>query len=73
MMSVLEYAEDVNRSVEEIVKLCEKLGITKTNEDDLLDQDEITMLDSELANVEIESSEEIEHESTTEESYEEDD
>ena len=60
MMTLLEYAEDVNKSVEEIIKLCEKLNISKTGEDDLLEQDEITMLDSELANVEIESSEEVE-------------
>ena len=36
MMSILEYAEDVSKSVEEIVELCKKLGINKTNEDDLL-------------------------------------
>ena len=54
-MSVLEYAEDVGKTVEEIIKLCEKLNISKSNEDDLLDQDEITMLDSEIANVAVES------------------
>ena len=52
-MSILEYAEDVSKTVEEIIKLCEKLGINKSNEDDLLDQDEITMLDSEIANAVI--------------------
>ena len=73
MMTLLEYAEDVSRSIEEIVKLCEKLGINKTNEDDLLEQDEITMLDSELANVEIESSEEeAKIELTSNENYEDD-
>ena len=54
-MSILEYAEDVGKSVEEIIKLCSNLNINKSNEDDLLDQDEITMLDSEIANVEVES------------------
>ena len=54
-MSILEYAEDVEKSVEEIIKLCEKLGINKSNKDDMLDQDEITMLDSELANTTITS------------------
>ena len=74
MMTLLEYAEDVSRSVEEIVELCKKIGIAKTNEDDLLDQDEITMLDSELANVEIESGEEkVETENSSEENYDEDD
>ena len=50
MMTVLEYAEDVNKSVEEVLELCEKLSISKSAEEDLLDQDEITMLDSEIAN-----------------------
>ena len=54
-MTMLEYAEDVGKTLEEIIKLCEKLNINKSNEDDLLDQDEITMLDSEIANVEVES------------------
>ena len=60
MMTVLEYAEDVNRSVEEIVALCKKLNISKESEDDLLDQDEITMLDSELANEDVEATNEEE-------------
>ena len=55
MMTVLEYAEDVGKTLEEIIKLCEKLNINKSNEEDLLDQDEITMLDSEIANVEVAS------------------
>ena len=48
MMSVLEYAQDVNRSVEEILSLCEKLQIKVNGEDDLLSQDDITELDSSL-------------------------
>lgn len=48
MMSVLEYAQDVNRSVEEILSLCEKLQIKVNGEEDLLSQDAITELDSEL-------------------------
>ena len=42
MMSVLEYAQDVNRSVEEILSLCEKLQIKVNGEEDLLSQDDIT-------------------------------
>ena len=38
MMSVLEYAQDVNRSVEEILSLCEKLQIKVNGEEDLLSQ-----------------------------------
>lgn len=49
MMSVLEYAEDVGKTTEEILKLCQKLNINVNSEDDLLDQDAITMLDSEIA------------------------
>lgn len=48
MMSVLEYAEDVNKSVEEIFKICEKLHINATKEEDLLSQDDITVLDNEI-------------------------
>ncbi len=48
MMSVLEYAQDVNRSVEEILSLCEKLQIKANGEEDLLSQDDITELDSSL-------------------------
>ncbi len=48
MMSVLEYAQDVNRSVEEILSLCEKLQIIVNGEEDLLSQDDITELDSSL-------------------------
>jgi len=50
MMSVLEYAGDVEKTVEEILKLCEKLNINVTNEDDLLDQDAITELDTMIQN-----------------------
>ncbi len=52
MMSVLEYAQDVNKSVEEIFKLCEKLQINVSSEEDLLSQDNITDLDNELRNEE---------------------
>ena len=52
MMSVLEYAEDVNKSIEEIFELCKKLGISVSNEDDLLNQDDITELDNEIQNSE---------------------
>lgn len=48
MMSILEYAQDVNRSVEEILSLCEKLQIKVNGEEDLLSQDDITELDSSL-------------------------
>ena len=50
MMSVSEYAIDVDRSVEEILNICKKLNILVNNEDDMLDDDSIILLDNELAN-----------------------
>ena len=47
-MSVLEYAQDVNKTVEEIFKLCDKLEIKVKNEDDMLEQDDIILLDNEI-------------------------
>lgn len=46
MMSVLEYAQDVNKTVEEILKKCKDLGISVDGEDDLLDEEGITLLDN---------------------------
>lgn len=48
MMSVLEYAEDVNKSVKEILNKCMELNIDVSTEDDLLDEDAIVMLDNNL-------------------------
>lgn len=48
MMSVLEYAEDVNKSVKEILNKCMELNIDVSSEDDLLDEDAIVMLDNNL-------------------------
>lgn len=47
-MSVLEYALDMGKTVEEIIELCHKLNINKENADEMLDQDEITILDAEI-------------------------
>ena len=60
MMSVLEYAEDVNKTVEEIFKLCEKLDIKVSSEEDLLSDEEITILDNEIQDSEDYIMEEIE-------------
>ena len=46
MMSVLEYAEDVNKPVEEILKKCKELGINVSSEDDMLEDIDITELDN---------------------------
>ena len=50
-MNLREYAEDVNQDLELIIELCQKLGIRKSNEDDFLTNDEITMLDIEIDNL----------------------
>jgi len=52
MMSVLEYALDVNKTVSEIIELCEKLDIKVQNADELLSQDDIILLDNELQDME---------------------
>ena len=57
MMSVREYAEDVNLSVEVILNLCNKLDIKVTNVDDMLDDDAIIMLDNEIENGNYDSEE----------------
>ncbi len=49
MMSVFEYAMDVEKSVEEILKKCKELGIDATTDEDMLDEDAITELDNVLA------------------------
>ena len=45
-MSILEYAEDVNHDVLEIIELCKSLNIKKSKEDDILTDDEIIMVDN---------------------------
>ncbi len=50
MMSVLEYAEDINKTVSEVLKQCKSLNIKVSNEDDMLDDESITELDSVFAN-----------------------
>lgn len=62
MMSVREYASDVNLSVEKILGLCKSQGIAVQNEDDMLDDDSIIMLDNEIANVSDEVEEVVEEE-----------
>ncbi len=49
MMSVLEYAQDVNKTVNEILNLCKRLNIPALTQDDYLDEDAITELDNFIA------------------------
>ncbi len=48
MMSVLEYALDVNKTSEEIISLCQKLKIEVVDENSILEEDDITVLDNEM-------------------------
>jgi len=64
MMSVLEYANDVSKTTEEIFSLCKEMGFPKESEEDLLSDEEITILDGELQKEE-EKEEEKEQEEYT--------
>ena len=61
MMSLLEYALDVNKTVEEIKELCNKLGISYEDEESMLSDDDITLLDNEIQTEEdfIEEADEV--------------
>lgn len=48
MMSVLEYASDVNRTVDYVLKKCKELGVNVSSEDDLLTEEDIIILDNNL-------------------------
>ena len=54
MMTVEEYAIDVNRTVDYILKKCSEAGIDASSESDLLDDEGITILDSIISNEESE-------------------
>ncbi len=49
MMSVLEYAEDINKTVSEVLRQCKDLGIKVSSEEDMLSDEEITELDGTFA------------------------
>ena len=74
MMSVYEYANDVDKSLDYIFDLCKKLNIAANQEDDMLSDDDIILLDNEIENMigsEEEKEEEIFDEGTFDDSYEE--
>ena len=62
MMSVSEYAIDVDKSIDYIFMLCQKLNINANQEDDMLSDDDIILLDNEIENMsEEETNEEVEN------------
>lgn len=62
MMTLEDYANDVELSVEEVKKLCDKVGISYEDENSLLDDISITLLDNELQDQEDYVSDESEDE-----------
>ena len=65
MMSVREYAEDINRDVSLVLEKCLELDIDAKNEDDMLDEEAIIMLDNSFDEVD----EELEDEKIEEEAF----
>jgi len=48
MMSVFEYATDINRTVDYVLKKCKELGISVSNSEDLLEEEDIIILDNNI-------------------------
>ena len=68
MMSVKEYSEDINQSVEVIIKKAKELGYDVNNEDDVLSEDAVIDLDTALTmNVQEEENDTVYIEEDTEE------
>ena len=60
MMSVKEYSEDINQSIEVIIKKAKELGYDVNNEDDILSEDAVIDLDTALTmNVQEESNDTV--------------
>ena len=70
MMTVLEYANDVDRSIDEIFKICQKMNIKVSKEDDMLSDDDIIILDNELENTETTEEEIVALENFDEQEFE---
>ena len=69
MMSVLEYAEDINKKVSEVLKKCTELGIEGATEKYELSEDEIILLDTNMEDAEEETSLDINEDLETEFAY----
>ena len=52
MMSVLEYAIDVSKNPEVILKKCKELGINVNSKNDMLSEEDIIILDNSLDEME---------------------
>ena len=63
MMSVMEYASDVNKKTDYILELCKKLDIKVNSLEDMLADDDIILLDNEIENTDFDEEESLEEES----------
>ena len=70
MMSILEYAIDVNKNIEDILALCDKLSIEYNDENDMLTEDDIILLDNEIQDSEDYITEDIDEELKVEQELE---
>ncbi len=52
MMSVFEYADDMNKDINEILEMCIKLNINVSTKEDMLDDEAIVLLDNAFSNEE---------------------
>ena len=62
MMSVMEYASDVNKKTDYILELCKKLDIKVNSLEDMLTDDDIILLDNEIENTDFNEEESLEEE-----------
>ena len=68
MMSVKEYSEDINQSIEVIIKKANELGYEVNSEDDILSEDAVIDLDTALTmNVQEEENDTVYMEEESEE------
>ena len=70
MMTVLEYANDVDKSIDEIFKICQKMNIKVSKEDDMLSDYDIILLDNELENTDTTEEEIVALENFDEQEFE---
>ena len=70
MITVLEYANDVDKSIDEIFKICQKMNIKVSKEDDMLSDDDIIILDNELENTDTTEEEIVALENFDEQEFE---
>ena len=71
MMTIKDYAQDVDKTVEEIEALCDKIGIDYQDENTDLDETSIILLDNEVQEMEQNGDSEVVDEETEERRLEE--